>query len=124
MVFECTVGKSLQDPDLRYGVRSLLHRFIAVPGVAGIKHSRMTQRYNSREGNPEQHNAVDVNVGGQGTPCAGEPPHHCHCTCTSRPCFPCLHAYWHAVKALILVLMLFDFTSFSLHQALHSFNVI
>lgn len=99
MVFECTVGKSLQDPDLRYGVRSLLHRFIAVPGVAGIKHNRMTQRYNSREGNPEQHNAVGVNVGGHGTTCAGEPPHHCHCTCTSRPCFPCLHAYWHTVKS-------------------------
>lgn len=97
MVFECTVGKSLQDPDLRYGVRSLLHRFIAVPGVAGIKHNRMTQRYNSREGNPEQHNAVGVNVGGQGTPCAGETPHHFHCT--SRPCFPCLHAYRHAVKS-------------------------
>lgn len=73
MVFECTVGKSLQDADLRFGDRSLLHRFIAVPGVAGIKHSRMTQRYNSREGNPEQHNAVGANVEGQGTPCAGEP---------------------------------------------------
>lgn len=122
MVFECTVGKSLQDPDLRYGDRSLLHRFIDVPGVAGIKHNRMTQRYNSREGNPEQHNAVGVNVGGHGTICAGEPPHHCHCT--SRPRFPCLHAYWHAVKTLILVLMHFDFTSFSSLQALHSFNVI
>lgn len=73
MVFECTVGKSLQDADLRFGDRSLLHRFIAVPGVAGIKHNRMTQRYNSREGNPEQHNAVGVNVGGHGTTCAGEP---------------------------------------------------
>lgn len=97
MVFECTVGKSLQDPDLRYGDRSFLHRFFVVPGVAGIKHNRMTQRYNSKEGNPEQHNAVGANVEGQGTSCAGETQHHYHCT--SRPCFPCLHAYWHTVKS-------------------------
>lgn len=44
----------------------------------------MTQRYNSKEGNPEQHNAVGANVGGHGTTCVGKTPHHCHCT--SRPC--------------------------------------